>query len=112
MAPNAQRIVALLERALTETDPENALTTLTEFRGALDELEGELAARVLQSGLSFAAVARALGISRQAAHRRYRNLAASAPRRPTLAPDARAALVRPDAKLPGTNRSASTAPTF
>jgi hypothetical protein len=40
-------------------------------------------------------VARPLGISRQAAHRRYRDLASPPPpRKPTLAPEARTALIR------------------
>ena len=50
-------------------------------------------ARALQEGKTFTAIARPLGISRQAAHRRYRDLAT--PRRqPTLSPEARAALLR------------------
>jgi hypothetical protein len=94
MAPNAQRIVALLERTLTDPEPTKALTILTELRSELDELERTHVARALQSGCSFADVARPLKISRQAAHRRYRDLATPAPRRPTLAPEARAALIR------------------
>ena len=94
MAPNAQRIIALLERTLTDPDPTKALTILGDLRGELDELEHTHVARALQSGSSFADVARPLGISRQAAHRRYRGLAAPQPQRPTLAPDARAALIR------------------
>ena len=98
MAPNTQQIVALLERTLTERDPITALDTLMQLRRRLDALEHAQAARALQSGSSFAQVARPLGISRQAAHRRYRRLAASPPPRPrprpTLAPEARAALVR------------------
>ena len=94
MAPNAQRIVTLLERSLTEPDPVKALATVMELRGELDGLERAHVARGLQSGLSYADVARPLGISRQAAHRRYRNLATAAPQRPTLAPEARAALIR------------------
>jgi hypothetical protein len=94
MAPNAQRIIALLERTLTDPDPTRSLTILTELRRELDDLERTHVARALQSGSSFADVARPLGISRQAAHRRYRDLAAPAPQRPTLAPEARAALLR------------------
>jgi hypothetical protein len=94
MAPNAQRIIALLERTLTDPDPTKALTILTELRSELDVLERSHVARALQSGASFADVARPLGISRQAAHRRYRDLAVPPPQRPTLAPEARAALLR------------------
>jgi len=94
MAPNAQRIIALLERTLTDPEPTKALTILSDLRRELDELERTHVSRALQSGSSFADVARPLGISRQAAHRRYRGLAAPQPQRPTLAPDARAALIR------------------
>jgi hypothetical protein len=94
MAPNAQRIIALLERTMTDPDPTQALSTLTDLRLELDELERNHVGRALQSGSSFADVARPLGISRQAAHRRYRDLATPPPQRPTLAPEARAALIR------------------
>jgi hypothetical protein len=93
MAPNAQRIVALLERALTAPEPTRSLATLTELRSELDALERVHVARALQAGESFASVARPLGITRQAAHRRYRSLAAP-PQRQTLSPEARAALIR------------------
>ena len=47
------------------------------------------------AGQTFAAVAKPLGISRQAAHRRYRHLTApTAPAQPRLTADARAALIR------------------
>jgi transposase-like protein len=94
MAPNAQRIIALLESALTVPEPIRSLATLTELRRELDELERVHVARALQAGESFADIARPLGISRQAAHRRYRTLASAPPPRPTLSPEARAALIR------------------
>ncbi len=93
MAPNAPRIVTLLERALTVSEPTRSLATLTELRRELDALERVHVARALQAGESFAAVAKPLGISRQAAHRRYRDLTAP-PRRQTLSPEARTALLR------------------
>jgi hypothetical protein len=93
MAHNAQRIIALLERALTVPEPVQGLTTLTELRSELDALERVHVARALQSGSSYADVAAPLGISRQAAHRRYRNLATPPPR-PMLSPEARSALIR------------------
>jgi transposase-like protein len=94
MAPNAQNIVALLERALTVPAPIESLATLAELRNELDELERTYVARALQAGESYADVARPLGISRQAAHRRYRDLASAPPPRPTLSPEARAALLK------------------
>ena len=89
MAPNAPQIVALLQRALTVPEPTRSLASLTELRRELDVLERALVARALQAGVSFAAVAKPLGITRQAAHRRYRDLATPA----TLSPEARAALI-------------------
>jgi hypothetical protein len=89
MAPNAPQIVALLQRALTAPEPTSSLASLTALRRELDVLERAQVARALKSGVSFAAVAKPLGITRQAAHRRYRDLAAPA----TLSPEARAALV-------------------
>lgn len=53
----------------------SALRTLTELRSEAEELAKAHVERALASGHSFADVARALGISRQAAHRRYRHLA-------------------------------------
>src|SRR3954453_3646644 len=94
MAPNAQRIIALLERTLTDPEPTKALSILTELRNELDELERGHVGRALHAGSSFADVGRPLGISRQAAHRRYRDLATPSVQRPTLAPEARAALIR------------------
>jgi len=89
MAPNAPQIVALLQRALTAPEPTSSLASLTALRRELDVLERAQVARALKSGVSFAALAKPLGITRQAAHRRYRDLAAPA----TLSPEARAALV-------------------
>jgi hypothetical protein len=97
MAPNAQRILALLERALTASEPAAALRALTSLRAELDTLERAQVARALQAGDTFTQVARPLGISRQAAHRRYRDLATApeVPRRaPALSVEARAALIR------------------
>jgi hypothetical protein len=94
MAPNAQRIIALLERTLSDPDPTKALAVLSDLRTELDVLERTHVSRALQSGSSFADVARPLKISRQAAHRRYRDLSAPEPQRPTLAPEARAVLIR------------------
>ena len=85
-AANSHRIIALLERMLTVSDPTRGLANLTELRRELDELERVYVARALQSGSSFATVARPLGISRQAAHRRFRDLAVPPPaRRPSAA---------------------------
>jgi transposase-like protein len=97
MAPNPQRILSLLERSLTAPEPTDALSALTALRGELDTLERHQVARALQQGQTFTAIARPLGISRQAAHRRYRSLAGRAPaprKTPVLSVEARAALLR------------------
>jgi len=87
---NAQRTLGLLERAITATEPTAALRALTALRDELDALERHQVGRALREGKTFTAIAQPLGISRQAAHRRYRDLNAQ----PTLSPDARATLLR------------------
>jgi uncharacterized protein YerC len=90
MAPyNPQKTLALLERTLT-AEPTTSLRSLTALRAELDLLERHIVARALQEGQTYTQIARPLGISRQAAHRRYRDLTSP----PTLSDDARAALVR------------------
>ena len=86
---NPQKTLSLLERTLT-AEPTTSLRALTALRAELDVLERHLVARALQEGQTYTQIARPLGISRQAAHRRYRDLTAP----PTLSDDARAALVR------------------
>jgi len=72
---SGQRICRLAKEAAGAPDGESALRTLTLLRDELDEFERQQATRVLSRGLSYSQVARALGISRQAAHRRFRHLA-------------------------------------
>lgn len=93
------RLLQLLEHAVRASDPEVALHALTALRRELDAFERVQAWRALDAGSSYGAVARALGISRQAAHRRYRELAAATepppggePARLHVAPEARAAV--------------------
>ena len=68
-------ICRLADEAAAITQPERALAKLRELRDALEQFENERVAEALRSGSSFSAIAKALGISRQAAHRRYRDLA-------------------------------------
>lgn len=56
------------------TDPETALRALTALRNELDQLEPQLVRRALQAGSSWSQIARALGITKQAAHHRHRDL--------------------------------------
>jgi len=71
---SGQRICALAEKAAEAADPEHALETLTSIREELQEFERQQVARALTSGRSYGDVARAMGISRQAAHRRFKDL--------------------------------------
>jgi transposase-like protein len=74
--PHATRdseIVDLLEQVLTAS-PLDALRALAALRTQLADLERARATRALENGASFAELAAAVGISRQAAHRRYRSL--------------------------------------
>jgi ATP-dependent Clp protease ATP-binding subunit ClpA len=72
---SGQRICALAEEAAGATDPEEALATLTRIREELAEFERQQVARALTGGRSYGDVARAMGITRQAAHRRFKDLA-------------------------------------
>jgi Clp amino terminal domain, pathogenicity island component len=69
---------ATIEQLARETvqidDPETALRALTALRRELDATEPEIVRRALQGRASWSQIARALGISKQAAHRKYRHL--------------------------------------
>ena len=71
----AARICELAEASTTADDADTALRALTELRTEIDALVRVQVARALAAGRSFSDVARTLGISRQAAHRRFRDLA-------------------------------------
>jgi hypothetical protein len=79
---HGERLCRLAERAASADDPASALRILTELRRELDAFVGIQVRRSLAAGRSFGEVARALGISRQAAHRRYRGLAPVRPGAP------------------------------
>jgi hypothetical protein len=70
-----RRICELAQEAARAPDAEEALRTLMVLRHELDDYERQQAAWALTQGGSYADVARALGISRQAAHRRFKDLA-------------------------------------
>jgi hypothetical protein len=65
----------VVEDAAHADDPLRALARLVELRGELEAATREEVSRALRAGYSFGDLARILGISRQAAHRRYRRLA-------------------------------------
>src|SRR4051794_20482038 len=67
---------------------------MRELRAEIDAFERQQVARALTAGGSVAAVARALGVTRQSAHRRYRDLIAPRERdgRPHPIPELRLAV--------------------
>src|SRR5215210_8513067 len=79
MGEDDDRLRDLAEHAIGASTPEAGLRAVGALRTEVDALERRHARRALESGLSFGAIARALGISRQAAHRRYRQLADEVP---------------------------------
>jgi ATP-dependent Clp protease ATP-binding subunit ClpA len=71
---DADRLRELVEHTVRAAQPTAALRAMTALREELHAFERLQVARALDAGQSFSDVARALGISRQAAHRRYRDL--------------------------------------
>lgn len=61
----------LLSRIASSPDPAERLTALVRLRGELDQIETELAAAAIRAGLSWSEIGAALGVSKQAAHRRH-----------------------------------------
>jgi len=74
MASPPAPIEQLARETVQIDDPETALRALTALRRELDATEPELVRRALQGRASWSQIARALGISKQAAHRKYRHL--------------------------------------
>jgi hypothetical protein len=79
MSTGADRLRELVEHTVRASNPEAALRALAALRTELQEVERAEAARALANGSSFGAIARALGVSRQSAHRRYRDLSGAEP---------------------------------
>lgn len=91
MAQQAARICELAQQSAAADDADTALRALAELRREADAFVHVHVRRALAAGHSFSDVARALGISRQAAHRRFRDLAPARRRhrrRPLVATDA------------------------
>jgi transposase-like protein len=76
---SAEELCRLAEAATSALTPLEAVERLKALRTAVDELERQEIARALAAGESMSEVARALGVSRQAAHRRFRYLAGGRP---------------------------------
>ena len=75
VSSSEQRLCRLAEQAAACGDPLRALEILVGRGSRLDAVTRSQAARGLRAGRSFGDLARVLGISRQAAHRRFRDLA-------------------------------------
>lgn len=69
------RLTRLAAEAAVAPDPAAALRLVGDLRQELDAFERRQVARALADGATFAAIARELGVSRQAAHRRFRHVA-------------------------------------
>jgi ATP-dependent Clp protease ATP-binding subunit ClpA len=65
----------LAHDAVHTPDAETALRALSALRQELDQIEPELVRRALQAGATWSDIARALGVTKQAAHRKHRDLA-------------------------------------
>jgi len=101
-------VETLARRATRTLDPEDGLLALISLRERLGELELLQVSNAVESGLSWSEIARALGISRQAAHKRYsgrkdHSRASGRPRRMLVTAEARAAvkLAREEARALG-----------
>ena len=91
-------VETLARRATRTMDPEAGLQALTALRERLDELEMLQVSNAVEAGLSWSEIARSLGISRQAAHKRYSRraghdgVASRRPRRMLVTAEARNAV--------------------
>ncbi len=75
MAAGTATIEQLAHDVVQIRNPETALRALTALRQELESMEPALVQRALHAGASWSHIARALGVSKQAAHRKYRHLA-------------------------------------
>jgi ATP-dependent Clp protease ATP-binding subunit ClpA len=75
MDDSARRIARLAAEAAAASEPRDALRAISELRRELDAFERRQVAVALSEGATFAQIARDVGVSRQAVHRRFRDLA-------------------------------------
>jgi hypothetical protein len=64
-------LLDLTQRATRPDSPIEGLRALSELRSGLERLEADYVQEAVMSGLPWSRVAEALGVSRQAAHKRY-----------------------------------------
>lgn len=78
MVQRSTQVESLVLRVVAGSEPAGRLQALSELRRELDVIESELAADAVRSGMSWREIGAALGVSKQAAHRRHREGVASA----------------------------------
>lgn len=66
--------MATLKSLPSPTDPEKALAAVVALRVTADNLELSAVASALEQGWSWSQIAEALGVSKQAAHKRLASL--------------------------------------
>src|SRR5579875_993186 len=69
----SSQVEALVMRVVSGNDPAGQLEALCELRRELDTIESELAADAIRAGMSWREIGAAIGVSKQAAHRRHRD---------------------------------------
>lgn len=79
MPDGPDRLHELVDHIARASNPEASLRAASALQAELEDVINGEAARALANGSSFGALARALGITRQAAHYRYRRLAGTEP---------------------------------
>ncbi len=66
------QVESLVLRVVAGSEPAGRLQALCELRRQLDAIESELAADAVRAGMSWREIGAAIGVSKQAAHRRHR----------------------------------------
>ncbi len=69
----SSQVESLVLRVVAGSDAAGRLQALCELRRELDAIESELAADAVRSGMSWRQIGAAIGVSKQAAHRRHRD---------------------------------------
>jgi hypothetical protein len=90
--PAGQRLARLATEAAHAPTPLESLREVSELHRELEAFERRQVSRALAEGATFGQIARSLGVSRQAAHRRFRALAAPEPPPLAATPDVRRVL--------------------
>jgi hypothetical protein len=65
------QVETLLLRVVASRDPVERLQALSALRLELDSIEAQLAAQAVDMGVSWREIGDAIGVSKQAAHRRH-----------------------------------------